>query len=121
MDGGSFDGHEEEGSLETNKEATLDGHMSTLKINGDITKDAKTALTQMPIWLSNSTPDELLEFIRKSDTPLHVKYLQTMVECLCKLGKVAAAGAIISQRLRPTTHEIITSKIKAHAKLSGNL
>ncbi|KAK4279638.1 hypothetical protein QN277_011384 [Acacia crassicarpa] len=116
MDGGSFDGHEEEGSLETNEEATLDGHMSTLKINGDITKDAKTALSQMPIWLSNSTPDEFLEFIRKSDAPLHVKYLQTMVECLCKLGKVAAAGAIISQRLRPTTHEIITSKIKAHAE-----
>lgn len=35
------------------------------------------------------------EFVKKSDTPLHVKYLQTMVECLCMLGKVAAAGAII--------------------------
>lgn len=33
--------------------------------------------------------------MKKSDAPLHVKYLQTMVECLCILGKVAAAGAII--------------------------
>ncbi|XP_054817505.1 exocyst complex component SEC8 [Prosopis cineraria] len=117
MDGGSFDGHEEEGALEINEEAALDGHMSTLKVHGgDVTKDTKTAFSQMPIWLSNSTPDEFLELIRKSDAPLHVKYLQTMVECLCKLGKVAAAGAIISQRLRPTIHEIITSKIKAHAE-----
>ena len=35
------------------------------------------------------------ETIRKSDAPLYVKYLQTMVECLCMLGKVSAAGAII--------------------------
>lgn len=33
--------------------------------------------------------------MKKSDAPLHVKYLQTMVECLFMLGKVAAAGAII--------------------------
>ena len=33
--------------------------------------------------------------MKKSDAPLHVKYLQTMVECLCMLGKVAAAGAMI--------------------------
>lgn len=33
--------------------------------------------------------------MKKSDAPLHVKYLQTLVECLCMLGKVAAAGAIV--------------------------
>lgn len=33
--------------------------------------------------------------MRKGDAPLCVKYLQTLVECLCMLGKVAAAGAII--------------------------
>lgn len=33
--------------------------------------------------------------MKKSDSPLHMKYLQTMVECLFRLGKVAAAGAII--------------------------
>lgn len=33
--------------------------------------------------------------MKKSDSPLHVKYLQTMVECLFRLGKVAAAGAIL--------------------------
>ncbi|KAK7292470.1 hypothetical protein RIF29_08251 [Crotalaria pallida] len=113
VDGGSFDGHDDEGSLELNEEATLDGNMATARINGD----TKIALRQMPTWLSNSTPDEFLETIRKSDAPLHVKYLQTMVECLCMLGKVAAAGAMICQRLRPTIREIISSKIKAHADL----
>ncbi|KAE9612190.1 putative Sec8 exocyst complex component specific domain-containing protein [Lupinus albus] len=113
VDAGSFDGHDDEGALELTEEATLDGNMATMKINGDI----KIAFRQMPTWLSNSTPDEFLETIRKTDAPLHVKYLQTMVECLCLLGKVAAAGAMICQRLRPTIHEIITSKIKAHADL----
>lgn len=41
------------------------------------------------------TRNLMQEAMRKSDAPLHVKYLQTMVECLCMLGKVAAAGAII--------------------------
>ncbi|OIV89564.1 hypothetical protein TanjilG_19241 [Lupinus angustifolius] len=113
VDGSSFDGHDDEGALELTDEATLDGNVATMKINGD----TKIALRQMPTWLSNSTPDEFLETIRKTDAPLHVKYLQTMVECLCLLGKVAAAGAMICQRLRPTIHEIITSKIKAHADL----
>ncbi|CAJ1976727.1 unnamed protein product [Sphenostylis stenocarpa] len=103
MDGGSFDGHEE---ADSNEEAT-----------SDVPKDSNNALHQMPSWLLNSTPDEFLETITKSDAPLHVKYLQTMVECLCILGKVAAAGAVICQRLRPTIHEIITSKIRAHAEL----
>ncbi|XP_057426199.1 exocyst complex component SEC8 [Lotus japonicus] len=117
-DGGSFDGHDDEGALDLNGEATLDGNLGTMRINGsDVPKDVNAALRQMPTWLSNSTPDEFLETIRKSDAPLHVKYLQTMVECLCMLGKVAAAGAMICQRLRPTIHEIITSKIKAHAEL----
>ncbi|XP_058732525.1 exocyst complex component SEC8-like [Vicia villosa] len=115
---GSFDGHDEEGTLDSSEEATLDGNMANTRVNGsDVTKDASGALRQMPTWLSNSTPDEFLEIIRKSDAPLHVKYLQTMVECLCMLGKVSAAGAMICQRLRPTIHETITSKIKAHADL----
>lgn len=72
--------------------------------------------SRLPPWLSSATPDEFLEAVQKSDAPLHVKYLQSMVECLCKLGKVAAAGAMICQRLRSTIHEIISSKIKAHAE-----
>ncbi|KAI4332406.1 hypothetical protein L6164_017316 [Bauhinia variegata] len=118
LDGGSFDGHDEDGALDLNGESASNGHVGTLRVNvGDATKDAKAFLRQMPAWLSNSTPDEFLETIRKSDAPLHVKYLQTMVECLCMLGKIAAAGAMICQRLRPTIHEIIASKIKAHAEL----
>ncbi|GAY54528.1 hypothetical protein CUMW_157370 [Citrus unshiu] len=70
----TFDGHDEDGSLEAHDETSLDG----LSIG----------------WLANSTPDEFVEAIRKSDAPLHV-----------------------NQRLRPTIHEIITSKIKAHAQL----
>lgn len=33
--------------------------------------------------------------MKKSDASLSVKYLRTLVECLCMLGKVAAAGAMI--------------------------
>ncbi|XP_050154503.1 exocyst complex component SEC8-like [Malus sylvestris] len=113
VDGGSsFDGVDEEGTSELHDEATSDGHTS-VRINGDV----KIVPREMPTWLQYSTPDEFLEAIKKSDAPLHIKYLQTMVECLCMLRKVAAAGAIICQRLRPTIHEIITSKIKAHAEL----
>ncbi|KAL0716959.1 hypothetical protein Bca4012_066281 [Brassica carinata] len=105
-EGSSFDGHDED-SVE-HDEDTADGQ--TVK-NGI---DSKLLSYQLPPWLSDSTPDEFIEAVRKSDDPLHVKYLQTLVECLCMLGKVAAAGAIICQKLRPTIHEIIISKIKAH-------
>ncbi|KAI3974789.1 hypothetical protein MKX01_028049 [Papaver californicum] len=104
--GSSFDGHDDD-SVDM-----LDGSASDGKVNGG---DGKVASRQIPTWLAYSTPNEFLEAVKKSDAPLHVKYLQTMVECLCMLGKVVAAGAIICQRLRPTVHEIITSKIKAHA------
>ncbi|KAH8497340.1 hypothetical protein H0E87_019858 [Populus deltoides] len=118
IDGGSsFDGHDED--LDITDEATSDGHTASMRTNGGDgnMKDIKIGSRQIPSWLSNSTPDEFIETIKKSDAPLHVKYLQTMVECLCMLGKVAAAGAIICQRLRPTIHDIITSKIKSHSEL----
>ncbi|XP_031105855.1 exocyst complex component SEC8 [Ipomoea triloba] len=116
VDGGLlFDGHDEDGALE-HDDATSDGY--TIRANGgDVAlKESKIISRQTPIWLSDSTPDEFVEAMRKSEAPFHVKYLQTMVECLCMLGKVAAAGAMICQRLRPTIHEIITTKIKSHAQ-----
>ncbi|KAL6131231.1 hypothetical protein ACLB2K_069607 [Fragaria x ananassa] len=114
IDGGSsIDGPDEEGNPELHDEATSDGHSTSARANGDV----KGVPHQMPTWLQHSTPDEFLETIKKSDAPLHVKYLQTMVECLCMLRKVAAAGAMICQRLRPTLHDIITSKIKTHAEV----
>ncbi|CAN1780283.1 Exocyst complex component SEC8 [Linum perenne] len=107
----SLEGHDEDGEL--HDEASSDGHA-----RGDgITKDNKAVSRHIPSWLSNSTPDEFIETIKKSDAPLHVKYLQTLVECLYMLGKVAASGAMICQRLRPTIHDIITSKIKTYAEL----
>ncbi|CAN4114992.1 unnamed protein product [Withania somnifera] len=115
---GSFlvEGHDEDG-----EDTLSDGNPASLRINGTdgASKDVKIVSHQVPTWLSNSTPDEFVEAIRKTDAPLHMKYLQTMVECLCMLGKVAAAGAIICQRLRPTIHEIITTKIKAHGKIAS--
>ncbi|CAL1374214.1 unnamed protein product [Linum trigynum] len=114
----SFDGHDEDGSIELHDEATSDGHARGNGGEG-ITKDAKAGLRKIPSWLLHSTPDEFIETIRKSDAPLHVKYLQTLVECLRMLGKVAASGAMICQRLRPTIHDIITSKIKAYAELAN--
>uniref|UniRef100_A0A1J3GWT9 Exocyst complex component Sec8 n=1 Tax=Noccaea caerulescens TaxID=107243 RepID=A0A1J3GWT9_NOCCA len=108
-EGSSFDGHDEEDSVE-HDEATADGRNGT---------DSKRLSYLLPPWLSDSTPDEFIEAVRKSDDPLHVKYLQTLVQCLCMLGKVAAAGAIICQKLRPTIHEIIISKIKVHMETTN--
>ncbi|KAG5574754.1 hypothetical protein H5410_054888 [Solanum commersonii] len=116
IDGSSLiEGHDEDG-----EDTVSDGNPTSSRINGTdgASKDVKVISHQVPTWLSDSTPDEFVEAIRKTDAPLHVKYLQTMVECLCMLGKVAAAGAIICQRLRPTIHEIITTKIKAHAEIA---
>ncbi|XP_052478213.1 exocyst complex component SEC8 isoform X4 [Gossypium raimondii] len=100
----SYDGHDGDSSLEPNDE----------RLNGGDGKDVK--VHQIPLWLFNSTPDEFVETIKKSDAPIHVKYLQTMVECLSLLNKIAAASALICQRLRPTVHGIITSRIKAHSE-----
>ncbi|CAK9854978.1 unnamed protein product [Sphagnum jensenii] len=69
----------------------------------------------LPIWLVGSTPNEFTESMMKSDSPSSVKYIKTMVECLTLLGKSATGGAIISQRVRPAVHELITSEIKARA------
>lgn len=113
VDGGSsFDGHNDDGTLDLHDDAAPNGYTPTMKANGG---DARILSRQTPVWLSDSTPDEFVEAMRKSDAALHVKYLQTLVECLAMLGKVAAAGAIICQRLRPTIHDIITTKIKAQA------
>ncbi|CAH9080368.1 unnamed protein product [Cuscuta epithymum] len=101
----------------------LEHHDATSgSISGDCSlKDARVVYHQAPIWLSDSTPDEFIEAMGKCDAPLHVKYLQTMVECLCMLGKVAACGAILCERFRPTLHEIITTKIKSIAKNSSSM
>ncbi|XP_041998937.1 exocyst complex component SEC8-like [Salvia splendens] len=113
VDGGSsFDGHNEDGTLDMHDDAAPNGYTPTMKANGG---DARMFSRQIPVWLSDSTPDEFVEAMRKSDAPEHVKYLQTLVECLSMLGKVSAAGAIICQRLRSTIHDIITAKIKAQA------
>lgn len=60
----SFDGHDEEVALEVNEEGTLDA-----------AKDTKIALSQMPIWLSNSTPDEFLVLATSTCS----KYLLSLV------------------------------------------
>ncbi|TVU06661.1 hypothetical protein EJB05_49885 [Eragrostis curvula] len=82
--------------------------------DGHNRKDSKSISRQIPAFLSCATPDEFLESMIKTDTSLNVKYLRTLVQCLSMLGKVAAAGAVICQRVRPTIHDVITSKIKAY-------
>ncbi|XP_011623573.1 exocyst complex component SEC8 [Amborella trichopoda] len=117
----SFDGLDDESvhPVDTLDGAASEGAVSWSRVNGfdGHTKETRTLPHQLPSWLSNSTPNEFIESMKKSDAPLHVKYLHTSVECLCMLGKVAAAGVIICQRLRPTVQEIITSKIKAQASV----
>lgn len=110
----SFDGHDDENGMEILDGNIADGVLPAVKAHvGD--GHVKNISRQIPTWLSYATPDEFLESMKKSDAPINVKYLHTLVECLCMLGKVAAAGAIICQRLRSTIHDVITSKIKEHA------
>ncbi|KAK6929163.1 Exocyst complex component Sec8, N-terminal [Dillenia turbinata] len=87
----SFDGHDDD--AEFHDEVNSDGYTASMRANGD----AKPISRQVPTWLSSATPDEFLEAIKKSDAPLYV-----------------------NQRLRPTIHEIITSKIKAHVELANS-
>ncbi|ONM60844.1 Exocyst complex component SEC8 [Zea mays] len=101
VDGGSsFDGPD-------------DNSLDMSESDGHTRKDSKSFSHEIPIFLSYATPDEFLESMIKADAPLNVKYLRTLVQCLSMLGKVAAAGAVICQRVRPTIHDVITSKIKA--------
>lgn len=116
----SFDGREDESTLAGDNPdgGASDGLSTWAGVNGTeaISKEFRSMNRRIPRWLSSSMPNEFTEAMKKSDAPLNVKYLQTMVECLFMLGKIAAAGAIISQRLRPTVHEIITSEMKAKAE-----
>jgi exocyst complex component 4 len=101
---------------ETELSVVLDGQRVSVNGNDDaVAKDGGKAPHVLPVWLSESTPNEFTEMILKSEAPSGVKYLQTMVECLALLGKIAAGGSVISQRLRPTVHEMITVEIKARA------
>lgn len=105
VDGGSsFDGPDDDSSL--------DMHES----DGRTRNNLKSISREVPIFLSCATPDEFLESMIKADAPINVKYLRTLVQCLSMLGKVAAAGAVICQRVRPTIHDVITSKIKAYSE-----
>ncbi|THU62749.1 hypothetical protein C4D60_Mb01t08410 [Musa balbisiana] len=111
-DGSSFDGHDDD-SAEIAESGASDGAFPSARVHAE--GHIRSISRQTPAWLSNAMPDEFLESMKKTDAPLYVKYLRTLVECLCMLGKVAAAGAVLCQRLRPTIHDIIASKIKVHA------
>ncbi|XP_051187111.1 exocyst complex component SEC8 isoform X3 [Lolium perenne] len=99
----SFDGPDDDSSLDMRES---DG--------GRGRKDSTSISRKIPSFLSCATPDEFLESMIKTDAPLNVKYLRTLVQCLSMLQKVAAAGAVICQRVRPTIHDVITSKIKSY-------
>ncbi|KAF8675574.1 hypothetical protein HU200_047643 [Digitaria exilis] len=105
VDGGSsFDGPDDDSSLDMRE------------IDGRTRKDSKSISREIPIFLSCAAPDEFIDSMIKTNAPLNVKYLRTLVQCLSMLGKVAAAGAVICQRVRPTIHDVITSKIKAYSE-----
>lgn len=115
----SVDGREDEGyQAGDNLDASMFVGVSGMKANGigdGVVKETRHSGSGLPSWLAKSTPNEFIELMTKNEAPLHVKYLQTMVECLALLGKIAAAGAMLSQKLRPTIHELITAEIKARA------
>ncbi|KAL3692079.1 hypothetical protein R1sor_005730 [Riccia sorocarpa] len=111
VDGSSVDGREDDASVVNGGSVDGAANGADEAVNKEVKKPTKV----LPPWLADSTPNEFTEAMTKGDATASVKYLQTMVECLALLGKVAAAGAVISQKLRPTLHELITAEIKARA------
>eukprot|EP00897_Mesotaenium_endlicherianum_P010606 jgi/Mesen1/9574/ME000065S09000 len=99
----------------------VSGSSSTPAFNTHDTSSAATSvltrkhLQSLPPWLKEAKVNDFTEMMMKNESPNHVKYLLTLVECLALLSKVAAAGAILSQRLRSTVRELIMSEIKARA------
>uniref|UniRef100_A0A0E0LTL8 Exocyst complex component Sec8 n=1 Tax=Oryza punctata TaxID=4537 RepID=A0A0E0LTL8_ORYPU len=90
VDGGSsFDGPDDDSSLDMRES---DGGRSR--------RDPKSISREVPIFLSCATPDEFIESVTKADASLSVKYLRTLVH----------------QRVRPTIHDVITTKIRAYSE-----
>ncbi|KAJ7568516.1 hypothetical protein O6H91_01G036000 [Diphasiastrum complanatum] len=120
---GSIDGKQEEGNhigdgiqggtAVAFSQSQMNGKGSGADESGS--KESNKSNRELPPWLAESIPNEFTEAMMKSELSVNVKYLQTMVECLALLGKVAAAGAILSQRLRKTVHDLITNEIKVRA------
>ncbi|XP_024537637.1 exocyst complex component SEC8 [Selaginella moellendorffii] len=113
---GSANGHVEDRRNSSDKSSiSADSKDEELSQDESVGKESMKPKRATLVWLGDATPNEFVEAITKSDATLNVKYLQTMVECLNLLGKTAAAGALISQRLRQTVHDLIIEEIKAHA------
>lgn len=57
----SFDGHDEDGATDVQDDATSDGY-TMMQVNGGDTvpRDGKIVSRQIPMWLSDSTPDEFV-------------------------------------------------------------
>ena len=53
----SFDGHNEDGTLDMHDDAAPNGYTPTMKANGG---DARMFSRHIPVWLSDSTPDEFV-------------------------------------------------------------
>lgn len=64
----SFDGQDDESTFELLDEAASDGFPSSLKVNGG-EGQLKTVPRQLPRWLSNSTPNEFVVWLK--DCLLH--------------------------------------------------
>ncbi|XP_024391449.1 exocyst complex component SEC8 isoform X3 [Physcomitrium patens] len=101
--------------LENADASTNDIRASSNSSDDSMRKEERNPSSALPLWLSESTPNDFTESILKHNASSGVKYLQTMVECLAMLGKIPAGSSIISQRIRSTLHELITSEIKARA------
>lgn len=56
----SFDGHDEDVGMDGLDDATSDGY--TMRVNGGdtVSRDGKIVSLHIPIWLSDSTPDEFV-------------------------------------------------------------
>lgn len=58
----SFDGQTEDGTMDMHDDATSNGYTPSMRANGgdSSARDAKSLSRQIPMWLSDSTPDEFV-------------------------------------------------------------
>eukprot|EP00850_Spirogloea_muscicola_P003874 SM000016S01862 [mRNA] locus=s16:323459:331808:+ [translate_table: standard] len=86
--------------------------MSTRSIGSAAKKPQSRA---PPPWLAEAIPNDFTETMGKSEAIKSVQYIQTMVECLALLGKVAAAGTILAQRLKASIKDLIVTEVREKA------
>eukprot|EP00850_Spirogloea_muscicola_P018757 SM000175S03304 [mRNA] locus=s175:78774:86947:- [translate_table: standard] len=95
--------------------ASVTGQTSEMSTRSTGSATKKPQSRAPPPWLAEAIPNDFTETMGKSEAVKSVQYIQTMVECLALLGKVAAAGTILAQRLKASIKDLIVTEVREKA------